>query len=341
MPFTIAIIGDFWREQDAFQRRPFVGPDGQELTRMLADAGVPEELCFKSTVFACPVPRNDLETICVPKSDPEADTNRGAGLVPGKYLRREYTSQVDRLLAELDNLRPNVAVLLGNAACWALLGQTRVSKLRGAVAYSSVLPWLKCLPTYHPAAVLRQYDLRHVAVMDLTKAKVESAFPEIRRPKRESWIEPTIEDIRLFKAQFIDGAQRLAFDIETADGQITCIGFASTIDRALVIPFVDPRKTAGNYWPTLQLEIVAWALVAEILSGPQEMVAQNGLYDIQYLWMKYGIPVPNSVHDTMLLHHSLLPESEKSLGFLGSVYTNEGSWKEDHARGKHTIKRED
>ena len=29
----------------------------------------------------------------------------------------------------------------------------------------------------------------------------------------------------------------------------------------------------------------------------------------------------------MLLHHALQPESEKGLAFLGSVYTNEASWK--------------
>jgi hypothetical protein len=42
----------------------------------------------------------------------------------------------------------------------------------------------------------------------------------------------------------------------------------------------------------------------------------------------------------MLLHHALHPESEKGLGFLGSVYTNEASWK--LMRGKsETIKREE
>ena len=29
----------------------------------------------------------------------------------------------------------------------------------------------------------------------------------------------------------------------------------------------------------------------------------------------------------MLLHHSLFPELQKGLGFLGSIYTNEASWK--------------
>jgi hypothetical protein len=29
----------------------------------------------------------------------------------------------------------------------------------------------------------------------------------------------------------------------------------------------------------------------------------------------------------MLMHHAYQPEMEKGLGFMGSVYTNEGSWK--------------
>jgi hypothetical protein len=41
----------------------------------------------------------------------------------------------------------------------------------------------------------------------------------------------------------------------------------------------------------------------------------------------------------MLLHHALYPEAQKSLGYMGSLYTDEGSWKQ--MRGKTTIKRED
>jgi hypothetical protein len=40
-----------------------------------------------------------------------------------------------------------------------------------------------------------------------------------------------------------------------------------------------------------------------------------------------GFQINNMLHDTMLLHHSLFPEMLKGLGFLGSVYTNEQSWK--------------
>jgi hypothetical protein len=37
--------------------------------------------------------------------------------------------------------------------------------------------------------------------------------------------------------------------------------------------------------------------------------------------------VRNYDDDTMLMHHALQPESNKGLGFLGSVYTDRSSWK--------------
>ena len=66
---------------------------------------------------------------------------------------------------------------------------------------------------------------------------------------------------------------------------------------------------------------------------------QNGLYDIAFLWRAYGIKVMNASEDTMLLHHALQPEALKGLGFLGSVYTDEGAWKQMREKVA-TIKRD-
>lgn len=46
-----------------------------------------------------------------------------------------------------------------------------------------------------------------------------------------------------------------------------------------------------------------------------------------------------ATHDTMLLHHALQPEALKNLGFLGSIYSDEGSWKD--MRKAKTTKRDD
>ena len=53
---------------------------------------------------------------------------------------------------------------------------------------------------------------------------------------------------------------------------------------------------------------------------------QNGMYDLQYL-LKMGLRPKALAEDTMLMHHSMFPELQKGLGFLGSIYTNESSWK--------------
>lgn len=54
---------------------------------------------------------------------------------------------------------------------------------------------------------------------------------------------------------------------------------------------------------------------------------QNGVYDIQYLWWVYNIKVLGFDDDSMIMFHSLYSELPKSLGFMGSIYTNEASWK--------------
>jgi DNA polymerase I-like protein with 3'-5' exonuclease and polymerase domains len=63
-----------------------------------------------------------------------------------------------------------------------------------------------------------------------------------------------------------------------------------------------------------------------LLESPVTKVFQNGLYDLQYIY-QMGIRPRNCTEDTMLMHHALYPEMKKGLEFLGSVYTNEASWK--------------
>lgn len=337
----IALVGEAWGADEALYGKPFIGPSGQELNRMLLDAGLRREDVFVTNVFNFQPQRNDISTLCVAKAD-AGRFRIWPPLVPGKYLDDRYGPEIDRLATELREQSPNIIVALGNTALWALTGTTAIGKHRGTVSSCTLTGCekFKVLGTYHPAGILRQYDLRHVAVLDIRKAKFESGFPEIRRTIRRLWIEPTLKDIAQFYQDHILGAERLAFDIETAFGQITCIGFAPSIDLALVIPFVDNRK-GGSYWPSLQEELDAWKWVQKILRSSAKKLGQNTLYDIQYLWMKYGIDVANYEDDTMLLHHALHPESEKGLGFLGSVYTNEVSWKQMRKRGEHTIKKED
>lgn len=333
----IALVGEAWGAEEERARMPFVGPSGYALKKMLEEAGLAYVDCHATNVFNLRPANNDIETLCGPKS---AVSNPLPPLRQGKYILDAYTGHVSRLIEELVDVRPNLIIALGNTAAWALLGDPRISKIRGTIAWSAACS-AKVMPAYHPAAILRQWELRHVTVLDFMKAKREAEFPEVRRPSRSVWIYPAVEDIELFLREYCDGSSgEVAVDIETVGDQITCIGFAPRTDLALVVPFWSPSG-GGNYWQSSQNECKAWAHCRTFLTSPVPKVFQNGLYDVRFLWQQYGIPVKNWTHDTMLLHHALYPESEKGLGFLGSVYTNEPSWKMMRARGKGTIKQEE
>jgi len=171
------------------------------------------------------------------------------------------------------------------------------------------------------------------------KAKRESTYPEIRRPPREIWIEPTLSDIRDFIERYIVGCNLLSVDIETSGSRVTCIGFAPTNSVAIVIPFDDARSKDGSYWPTREDESKCWAIVRRVLEDRSiRKLFQNGSFDVSFLLRAYGIKTMGCAEDTMLLSHALQPEALKGLGYLGSIYSSESAWKSMRVKND-TIKR--
>lgn len=318
----IAICGEAWGKSEAIAQQPFVGASGQELTRMLSEASIDRRDCLITNVFPFQPLGNDLETICTKKAEVGPDYPMPP-LKQGKYIRREFLGELERLRQELYQCGPNLVIALGNPAIWALMGATGISTRRGVVAPSSLVPGLKVLPTYHPAAVLRSWDLRVIAVADFMKARREAEFSEIRRPEREVLISPTLDEI----AQWCDRPHTvLGVDTETRKGTIRSVQFARSPSEALVIPF---WVGWGSYWQTVDDELIAWSWVKRMLESDVPKIFQNGLYDLGYL-VRMGIRPRGDIHDTMLRHHALYPEMQKGLGFLGSLYSNEQSWKIMH-----------
>lgn len=332
----IVLLGEAYGEEEEKVGKPFVGTSGWILDQMLDQAGIARKDCFITNVFNLrPKPNNNVENLCGSKSE-------GIPGLPflkrGKYVRAEYSKELDRLWRELDRERPNVIVALGATAAWALCGSSGIKSIRGAATLGR---GFKVIPTYHPAAVARDWTLRPIVISDLDKAKRESEFPELRRPERFIHIEPTLQDLITFEYQYLRPAAAISADIETRENQITCIGFAPTEDRCLVVPFHSRTQPDGNYWRTLDDEMKAWDWVRRICAMNKPFIFQNGIYDAHVLWKQYGIPVPYMTDDTMLMHHALQPEMEKGLGFLGSVYTSEAAWKFMRHSDNETLKKED
>jgi len=356
----------------------FVGATGAELLRMLNDANVitltpqdrthlskwyrakdPYALAaiwdlhpelYRTNVFQQHPPGNMLEYLCGPKKiaiegyPALLSSPRKLSLdEPAyKYVRKEFQHELDRLGDEILQADPNIIVCLGNSALWAMAGRTGITKLRGTTAVSThCVTGYKLLLTYHPSAVTRQWELRPTTVADLSKILKEKETSDVKRPPCTIWTEPSLAEIRIFIRRYIRGCKILSVDIETSGNQITRIGFAPRPDLALVVPIHDSRTAKGSYWPTAKAERSCWELIRQVLEDQSiSKLFQNGLYDIPFILRTTGIAVRGALHDTMLLHHALQPESLKGLGFLGSIYTDHGPWKAER-KGTDTIKRDE
>jgi uracil-DNA glycosylase len=358
------LVGEAFGASEELHQAPFVGHSGKELFRMLGDAGtakgpeydavkrflyVSDELFLAkrsewlrangialTNVFNVRPSDNKLDALCGPS---------GKGLIfDGRtlpplvksprhlYMREEFCGHLARLKNEVGQAKPNLVVALGAAALWGLTAALKLPQGQGAHSETrgTVQPGPpKLLPTFHPAYVLRQWNARSVTVSDLIKAWRESTTPVFARPPRRVLINPELDDIRDWATTYIRGDVHISTDIETKGGQITSIGFATSRSEAIVVPFVlvgeDPPMFR-SYWRTASDELVARGLVRAILRNPFPKTFQNGLYDIQWL-IRDGYPIRNAAEDTMLLHHAIHPEMRKGLGFLGSLYTSEVSWK--------------
>ena len=327
------IVGEAWGEREALEGKPFAGASGHILRGLLDQTGWARGEYRLTNVFNEQPADNKIESFTT--TETALGVTSFPHFKPRHYVRKDKFHHVERLIEEVKLYAPTIIIALGSTPLWALAHRQGVAKWRGSPMSSAYGPKLIC--TWAPSAILRQWDLRPVAFMDLLKARREAEFPEVRRPERFIILEPTLEDIETFYHEHVVPASRLSVDIETKSGQITEIGFATSPSRALVIPFYSRSRI--NYWPSVTAELTAWKWVRRFLAE-KPTIGQNFQYDMQYLWRTLGIPCPRFEGDTMLLHHALQPELKKGLGFLGSIYTDEPAWKfmrSDNA----TLKKED
>jgi uracil-DNA glycosylase len=366
----LLIVGEAWGDNELQARQPFVGNSGLLLWEMLGEAMPDVEPEWHSqslfegyrygpawirgrskwleaagiaytNVFNLHPVSNRLESICCAKKDLPGGYSLPALSLHTGYIRPEFIPELDRLLLEISLARPNCILAAGNSACWALLRATNIGAIRGAVTLSATEPTTKVVPTYHPAAILRQWSWRPVTLVDIMKALREAEYPELKRPERYIIINPDLHDILNWVDDLLlDPPDLLSVDIETHWKMISCIGFARSERDALVIPFLNPRNSNQSYWATADEEKSAWLAVKYILESYIPKLFQNGMYDLQYI-IRMGIRPKNIAEDTMLLHHSLFPEMRKGLGFLGSIYSNEAAWKLMGRPKADTVKRDE
>lgn len=342
----IVCVGEAYGREEAAANRPFVGSAGKELRSWLAFAGIDPDSVYYTNVINKQPWKNDFNEFCVNKKTamaayaewktvlemqeptwPWPMEYNWKPVASGKYLHPKHLTNLPALYREILAREPNLVIPLGNKACWALLGMTGITKIRGAVGWSDAIN-VKVLPTFHPANIMRVYENKPFCLADMNKARLESEFPEIRRPHRELWLDPNLSDLEEFEHTYLKHAKFIGCDIETepSAGIVKVVGFSADEKYAICVPFYDPRQEDGNYWQNSDNEALAWQYTARWLQFPQSKIFQNGAYDMSWLWAKVGMTV-NEWDDTLLQAHALQPELQKDLATLGSIYTAEPAWK--------------
>jgi uracil-DNA glycosylase len=153
----IMLVGEQPGNDEDLQGRPFVGPAGQLMNRLLVEAGIDRNKVYVT---------NAVKHF---KWEP-----RGKRRIHKKPSSVEIAACRSWLDAELSALRPEAIVCLGATAAQALLGRGfRVTVDHGRFIKSPLAP--RVLATIHPSAILRapdeatRHDLEKQFVSDLAK----------------------------------------------------------------------------------------------------------------------------------------------------------------------------
>lgn len=149
----VMFVGEAPGAEEDRQGAPFVGAAGELLTRMIESIGLSREAVYIANLIKCRPPGN---------RDPKPD--EVAACEP--YLARQ-----------IEIVQPQVICTLGRFASQALLETDEpMGRLRGRVfSYRGV----KLIPTYHPAALLRNERWKRPAWEDLKLLRREYDGTEI------------------------------------------------------------------------------------------------------------------------------------------------------------------
>ena len=121
--------------------------------------------------------------------------------------------------------------------------------------------------------------------------------------------------------------QRLFIDIETTSNyNITTLTIGWENNNILNIPFLDHTK---KQFFSSRIYILLWKFLHRCFTGSTLVIAHNASFDLFILSWRLKLPVPENTYDTMIAHHRLHPEVEKSLGHCISLYLNEPFHKDE------------
>lgn len=300
---SILLIGEAPGQEEDDALEPFVGRSGQFLDHALSLSGLSRDNLHIRNVCNYRPDRNDFDLL------------KGS-----TQLQEGY----DELNDYFSSYSPRIVIALGNEALRYLKGHPGISNWRG-----SVLPFRNnsfIIPTYHPAAALRDGTLAPQIVHDITRA-IKVFNHGYTPPIHDFIIDPDRRQFDELLAEIRD-LSFICGDIETAidSTYIKCMGFSLSRTRAFTIRNNSTDGLDSSFQNALD----------RIQESCSNIVFHNGGFDCQQLEINGLDFWDHFQYDTMLCQRAIEPQLPIGLDYCASIYTDEPFYKTE---GKQSGKR--
>uniref|UniRef100_A0A6M3JZD2 Putative DNA polymerase n=1 Tax=viral metagenome TaxID=1070528 RepID=A0A6M3JZD2_9ZZZZ len=308
----LCFIGEAPGSEEARVGRPFVGPSGSLMVKVMGNVGIARSDCYITNVVKEQPIGNDISGFITFR----------AGQA---YPTQEYKEYEADLYEELKGFQGNIIVAVGGVALWALCRKVGIQKWRGSILNDYA--GRKVIPILHPASAMRQHLFIHHIAHDLKRVAEEMEFPDIRLPSRILHVEPSYNEVISYIMRAMECA-RVGFDIEVMGNEVSCLSVAVSASESMSIPFI---KGGRDYF-SVEQEVAVWMHLAGLLQNiAVTKVIQNGVFDFTFIFRKYGILI-QPILDTMIAQGICYPDMPKGLDFITSVYTREPYYKDEGKR---------
>ena len=332
----VLIVAEFPSLEDVRRGTIMTGGAGWELDKLLAEAGTTRSECLITSVLGhYPLEGKIKNWIAFTK---KAITTEHV-FVRDRWVLPIVKEGLDRLHELINLVQPTIIITLGDLPLWALTGHNGVAKWRGSMLHAQ--GGQRLLPTYAPSDILKQWKLRPIAVLDFKRAiaHVNKEWPVRHNHFQIAPTFPQALDAIQYLYNLVQvGPTRIAYDIETLAGNISCLGLAWNKHQAICIPFMGMGfyQQEGYYSEAEEAEIL-YSLYLLMTHKNFLGITQNGLFDCQYIQRKWHF-IPHHWHDTMLTQHTLFSGMQKSLDFICSFHNEHYVyWKDDLKEWRTTI----
>lgn len=309
LDYKIALVGEAPGADEEALGKPFVGSSGRLLSAVLAQSSILRSACLVGNICQLRPPGNQIFQF--------------------DWLGDEIQSGLKQLKLDLDESDPNLCLLFQypNKGIEYVLKSAGISHkigdYRGTIfqCMDTSSPYFgrKCLATYHPSYVMKDYSVMPLFAFDIARARKQSLTPDYNAPQRTYELGLSCAEV-CQRLDSITPAELVSIDIEGGIEQgVTCVGISTNSSTGFIISLSDYSSSDQS--------ICIKSLARVLSSDSIPKVLQNSLYDNFVLSWLWKLPIRNVREDTMLSGWEIYPELPKALGVQTSIWTDEPFYK--------------